>query len=325
MARQQIGVVKEVFRYPVKSMLGEKLSECEIDATGLIGDRAYALREPNGRVVTAKRWSQMFEFSARYDAPPTVGELAPLSISLPDGRSISAQAADASSALSAALGHEVVLERAQPDQKSQAGIDPATVFGDIPADEAAPEFGTKTLPDFFPLPPGTFFDSASIHVLATGTLAHMRKLLGEDTELAGEDVQLDPRRFRPNIVVETESGLEGFLEDDWLEGTLEIGQAVAPAVTQGVTIVQLKPALRCVMTTHRQAGLAREMKILRTGVQHHNNKVGVFASIGTPGRVKVGDPVMLNRATEHSYTSSRVVKSPLAPLCQRGGLKMPPL
>lgn len=289
MERQQVGVVKEIFRYPVKSMLGEQLSECEIDATGLIGDRAYALREPNGRVVTAKRWSQMFEFSARYDTLPTAGELAPLSISLPDGRNISAQAADAASALSAALGHEVVLERAQPDQKNQAGIDPATVFGDIPADEAAPEFGTKTLPDFFPLPPGTFFDSASIHVLASGTLAHMRKLLGEDSQLGGEDTQLDPRRFRPNIVVETESGLEGFLEDDWLEGTLEVGQGA----TQGVTIVQLKPALRCVMTTHRQAGLAREMKILRTGVQHHNNKLGVFASIGTPGRVKVGDPVVL--------------------------------
>ena len=110
MARQQVGVVKEIFRYPVKSMLGEQLEECEVDATGLIGDRAYALREPNGRVVTAKRWSNMFTFSARYDAPPKAGELAPLSIRLPDGRTISAQAADVSSTLSAALGHEVVLE-----------------------------------------------------------------------------------------------------------------------------------------------------------------------------------------------------------------------
>ena len=285
MARQQVGVVKALFRYPVKSMLGEQLSAFEIGATGVIGDRAYALREPNGRVVTAKKWAKMLEFSAHYNAPPQAGELEPPTITLPDGRTMPAQANDASSALSAALGHEVVLERAQPDQQNQAGIDPTTVFGGIPADQAAPEFGTKTLPDFFPLPPGTFFDSASIHVLASGTLAHLRKLLGQDSALIGEDSQLDPRRFRPNIVVETEPGLEGFLEDEWLEGTLEVGPSV--------TIVQLKPALRCVMTTHRQAGLAREMQILRTSVQHHNNKVGVFASIGAPGHVKVGDPVVL--------------------------------
>src|SRR4029453_6479488 len=84
--RRQIGVVKELFRYPVRSMLGERLSEVEIGTQGVIGDRAYALREANGRVVTAKKWANLFEFCARYDAPPTPGALAPLSITLPDGR-----------------------------------------------------------------------------------------------------------------------------------------------------------------------------------------------------------------------------------------------
>ena len=103
-------------------------------------------------------------------------------------------------------------------------------------------------------------------------------------KLTGEDAQLDPRRFRPNIVVATE-GVEDFIEDGWLEGTLEVGDSVR--------IVQMKPAVRCVMTTHRQADLARDMRILHTAVQHHHNHVGVFASIGTPGNVRVGDPVVL--------------------------------
>ena len=96
----------------------------------------------------------------------------------------------------------------------------------------------------------------------------MRKLIGADVQLSGEDAQLDPRRFRPNIVVETEAGIEGFIEDDWLQGTLEIGSDAG----QTVTIVQLQDALRCVMTTHQQAGLSREMQILRTSVQQHKKQ-----------------------------------------------------
>jgi hypothetical protein len=280
MERRQVGVVQALFRYPVKSMLGEQPSAVDIGLQGVIGDRAYALREASGRVVTAKKWANMFEFCARYDTPPTPGELAPLHITLPDGRTIDAQDPDAAAVLSAVLGRTVVLERVQSDQHSRAEIDPATVFGDVPVETVKPEFTTATLPDTFALPPGTFFDSASIHVLASGTLAHLHKL-------TGEDAQLDPRRFRPNIFIETAHEVEGFIEDGWLEGTLEVGGSVR--------IVRMKSALRCVMTTHRQAELRRDMRILRTAAQHHHNEVGVFASIGAPGQVQVGDPVVLVR------------------------------
>ena len=90
MERRQIGVVQELFRYPVKSMLGERLREVDIGAHGVIGDRAYALREGNGRVVTAKKWANMFAFCARYDAPSTPGALGPLRITLPAGQTIHA-------------------------------------------------------------------------------------------------------------------------------------------------------------------------------------------------------------------------------------------
>jgi len=278
MGRHQIGVVKDLFRYPVKSMLGERLSAVEIGTHGVIGDRAYALREVSGRVVTAKKWANMLGCCARYDAPPTSEALAPLCITLPDSRTIHAQDPDASAVLSAVLGRPVVLARAQSDQRSEAEIDPATVFGDVPVETVKPGFTAATIPDSFALPPGTFFDAASIHILASGTLAHLRTL-------TGDDAQLDPRRFRPNIVVETTPGVEGFLEDDWLEGTLEVGESVQ--------IVQMRAALRCVMTTHRQADLGRDLRILRTAAQHHHNQVGVWAAIGAPGTVRVGDPVVL--------------------------------
>lgn len=278
MERRQIGVVKDLFRYPVKSMRGERLSEVDIGVHGVIGDRAYALREANGRIVTAKKRANMLEFGARYDAPPVPGALAPLRITLPDGRTVPAQAPDASAMLSAVLGRPVVLARAQSDHPNQAEIDPATIFGDVPVEIVKPGFTAATMPDSFTLPPGAFFDSGSIHVLASGTLAHLRTLIGADA-------QLDPRRFRPNILVETEPGVEGFLEDDWLEGTLEVGESVR--------IVQMRPTLRCVMTTHPQADLVRDLRILRTAVQHHHDHIGVWASIGATGTVRVGDPVVL--------------------------------
>lgn len=280
MERRQIGIVQALYRYPVKSMQGERLHDVEIGSQGVIGDRAYALREASGRVVTAKKWANMLEFCARYDAPPKPGELAPLRITLPDSRTIHAQDPDASTLLSSVLGRTVMLERAQDDQRNQAEIEPATVFGDMPVEQVKPGLTAATMPNSFALPPGTFFDSASIHVLAGGTLAYLRTL-------TGADAQLDPRRFRPIIVVETEPGLERFIEDDWLEGTLEIGE--------GVRIVQMRATLRSVMTTHRQAELGRDLRILRTAVQHHHNQVGVWASIGAPGHVRVGDPVVLVR------------------------------
>jgi uncharacterized protein YcbX len=94
MERRQIGVVQDLFRYPVKSMLGERLSAVDIGVHGVIGDRAYALREANGRVVTTKKWANMFEFCARYEAPPTPGALGRLRITLPNGRTIHAQDPD---------------------------------------------------------------------------------------------------------------------------------------------------------------------------------------------------------------------------------------
>ncbi|MBV8357542.1 MAG: MOSC domain-containing protein [Deltaproteobacteria bacterium] len=280
MAQSQVGVVKELFRYPVKSMLGERLTEVEIGLKGIIGDRAWALRELNGRIVSAKKWANMLGFRASYESTPEPGQLAPVKITLPDSSSVHADDPSASDIISSYLGRPVKLERARTDEHSRAEIDPATVFGDVGVANVTPGFTEATLPDTFGLPHGTFFDSAMIHVVATGTLEHMRSLIGADA-------QIDPRRFRPNIVIETDPRLTGFVEDEWLGGTLEAGVAVK--------IVAMQQALRCVMTTHQQSELVRDLRILRAAAKHHNAKVGVFASIGAPGKVHVGDPVCLAR------------------------------
>jgi uncharacterized protein YcbX len=105
--------------------------------------------------------------------------------------------------------------------------------------------------------------------------------------LIGPDAQTDPRRFRPNIVVDDGGGGYGFVEDEWLDGELRVGSQVR--------ITQLLPALRCVMTTHQQDELPRGLRILRALAEHHAARLGVFASIAAPGYVRIGNPVWLAR------------------------------
>ena len=49
-----IGRVSAVWRYPVKSMAGERLEEAELRADGLFGDRVVHVRDAHDRVVTAR-------------------------------------------------------------------------------------------------------------------------------------------------------------------------------------------------------------------------------------------------------------------------------
>src|SRR5271157_1076671 len=105
MAKRQIGTVGGLSRYPVKSMLGEKLAELNVTLHGVVGDRAWALREhTTGRIVSAKKYPKMFEMRAVYEGSPDGGALAPVGITIPDGRTIHADDPDASDILSSVLG-----------------------------------------------------------------------------------------------------------------------------------------------------------------------------------------------------------------------------
>jgi uncharacterized protein YcbX len=279
MARVKIGEVSALERFPVKSMMGEKPRNFEVGPGGVIGDRAYALREAaTDRIASAKKWIQLFDCSARFESEPRAGALPPVRIELPGGKTLHAEDANASELISEAMNRKFRLERANAASAEHAGIDPKTVFGEVPVDKIFPGVTSETMPDHFALWKGTFFDTATMHLIATGTLAHMRKLT------PGSD--FDPRRFRANILVDTGSAADHFIEDDWLGGTLAIGD---------VRIVSMQPALRCVMTTHPQQGLPRDPAALRTVAVHHKANAGVFAWVGAPGAIGIGDSVYLEK------------------------------
>ncbi len=279
MTRTQVGTVAAIWRHPVKSMLGEQLAQVEITERGAIGDRAWALRETaTRRIASAKKFSALFGFRAKYDDPGIAGPGASITIRMPDGSVIHAADPDASERISAALGRKVTLERAETAVRERAGIDPKTVFGDVPVEQAIPGLSADNLPDEFALAQGSFFDTAVMHVLATGTLRHLSKLTGAKSIF-------DPRRFRPTLLVETGSGDDRFVEDAWEGGELLVGASVK--------ITAMIPALRCVMTTHPQDDLPRDLDVLRTAARFHRVNVGVFAEVAARGVVRVGDPVIL--------------------------------
>jgi len=96
--------------------------------------------------------------------------------------------------------------------------------------------------------------------------------------------RVEPRRFRPNIVVATAGS--DFVENDWIGRTVEIGDTVRLAITE--------PCARCVMITLPQGDLPKDSGILRTAAQHNGVNVGVYASVVSGGTIRRGDAVVLS-------------------------------
>src|ERR671937_2353510 len=107
-----LGSVVSLWRYPVKSMMGEELNATEVTERGLLGDRAYALVDSSdGKVASAKnprKWPQLFDFRAAFvDTPRPGAKVPPVRITLPDGTAVTSQQSDLNQVLSRALNREV--------------------------------------------------------------------------------------------------------------------------------------------------------------------------------------------------------------------------
>src|SRR5947208_16592003 len=109
-----LGTVGGLWRFPVKSLLGEELDAVDVTEGGIVGDRAYALVDKEtGKVASAKHpklWPNLLACKAAFAEPPRVGdELPPARIELADGTSVMSDAADVDSVLSRFLGRDVEL------------------------------------------------------------------------------------------------------------------------------------------------------------------------------------------------------------------------
>jgi hypothetical protein len=256
-------------------MMGEELNATEVTKRGLVGDRQFAVVDAStGKVAGAKnprRWGNFFDFRAAYVEPPGSGSKLPaVRLALPDGTVVTSDQPDLPQVLSRALGREVVFAQARHNGESSG----------VQAEEYWPDMDGLDFRDTvtdFELPAGTFFDLAIVHLLTTATIDRLGALYPEG--------RFEVRRFRPNIVVATVPEARGFVENDWVDQTITIGDEVRLRVTG--------PCPRCVMTTLAQGDLPKDAGILRAAAQNNQANVGVYADVIEAGTIRRGDPVML--------------------------------
>ena len=306
----RIGIVKEIWRYPVKSMAGEKLDDCTVGTLGIPGDRGWAIRdETAGEITNGKRFPLLMQSAAGYREAPAAGFIPHVDMNFPDGTAIGSDASDVNERLSELLGKPVSLWPIRPAEDLEhyrrktktarvfgrlsrfrafrAALPTLTSFG--PAHEQLREAFSRepgeALPDLstlpphiieFTSPPGTYFDAFPIHLLTTASLAMMERLNPAAT--------WDRRRFRPNFLIETIAEIKGLVEADWEGRKLHVGT---------VELQCQIPTPRCGMTIQAQAGLEKDSTILRTIVRDADQNLGIYASVVKPGDVRVGDRVEL--------------------------------
>src|SRR6266446_2602601 len=114
----EVGSVVSLWRYPVKSMMGEELNATEVTERGLLGDRAYALVDSfDGKAATAKnprKWPSLFDFRATLLDPAIASaKVPPVRITLPDGTTVTSDQGDLDQILSKAVNREVTFRAAQ--------------------------------------------------------------------------------------------------------------------------------------------------------------------------------------------------------------------
>jgi uncharacterized protein YcbX len=270
-AQTAIGKVVSLWRYPLKSMIGEELNSSYVTERGLLGDRSYALiDQETGKVASARnprKWGTLFDFCAAFIDPLQLMEsIPPIRITFPDGTHIFSNEDDIDHSLTKVLGREVSLMKAGLEKPSYEEYWP-DIEGLAQREKVTDEA----------MPPQTFFDVAVIHILTTSTINRLRELYPEG--------RFEVRRFRPNIVVESEFGERDFIENLWVGKKLTIGKETLLKVNA--------PCTRCVMTTLPQGDLPKDLGILRTVAKYNQVHAGVYASAIRCGTIRRGDLVRL--------------------------------
>jgi uncharacterized protein YcbX len=257
----RIGRVAQLFVYPVKSFAGVEVEALEVGPAGPAGDRAWGVYDPEADVVlSAKRVGELLD--ARVEGDEAV---------LPTGERgrLGDTALDA--ALSAWLGRTVRVVHVddEPTLRQEMHRDNEDLSSAV--------IRWRT-------PRGRYVDLFPLHLLLTSTVATLAT--------THRELDWDVRRFRPNVLIETDCG-----EDELLTRTLRIGGAVI--------VVPDQHTERCVMVTREQQALPRQRSSLRAIARARRDYegpltagsakavLGCYGEVRVPGTIRAGDAVEL--------------------------------
>ena len=236
-----IGRVREIVRYPVKSMAGSAMESAFLGWYGLAGDRRFAFRRVgvDGGMpwLTASRFPELLLYHP-VGLDERSGEPLPTHVRTPAGPCVELRSPELQAELAARFGSAVEL------MQLRHGI----------------------------------FDEAPVSVISLATIAGIGREAGVD---------LDRRRFRANVVLETERS-ETFLEDEWIGRMMVFGDGdPQPAVS--VTMCDE----RCMMVNLDPDTAAKDTRVMKTVVRLNHNNAGVYATVVRCGTIHVGDRVSL--------------------------------
>jgi uncharacterized protein len=280
--------VSQLWQYPVKSLVGSTVESVVLDELGIIGDRTWAARDlERGGIRGAKKIGGLMRLRAR-----DLGD-GHVEIVLPDGATVRTDDADVHTRVSEAIDHPVRLERLAPaddlDHYRRGAPDSDDVVAELRAifgredDEPFPDFSVFP-PDIseFESPPGTYYDAFALTVMTEAALGALARAL--------PDSNVDVRRFRPSIVIDTDddgadASTPGHPEFDWSGRRATIGTA---------TIEFRDPCPRCVMVTREiDEAIPADRAVLRHIVRELDQNLSVYAEVVEPGVIRVGDALTL--------------------------------
>lgn len=229
--------IAEIWRYPVKSMRGEKLDQANVGPGGIQGDRRWAVVDAESGVsLSAKRYADLLHCRAWTSALVVM-------IRLPNGREYAAGSSEVARGLSDLLGRQVTTRSADATE---------TIQHEFPAEP------TKGEGEPFLYEPKTdaFFDCAPLQLLTTATLNKLQELL--------PNTAIRSVRFRPNFLIETSE--VGFIENDWVNKDVTLGSLRCQVYDD---------TRRCIMVALGQGKLPRDTEVIRTVLNSNEGRAGV--------------------------------------------------
>ncbi|MBW2267478.1 MAG: MOSC domain-containing protein [Deltaproteobacteria bacterium] len=277
----EVGRVSGIFRYPVKSMLGEELDGASLGESGIPGDRAWGVRdEVRADFFVGKRSASLMSCAAWYadtEETPLVPQ-----IRLPDGETFRADAEGAAERVGRVVGRDVTLWPVVSEARQAVPREDVPLLDEMQKMMAREE--GEPQPDFSnPAPEliefyarnGPFFDAYPLLLLTQRSIDSLAS--------AAPESRIEARRFRPNLLLETaEAG--SFPEQEWIGRRARIGSAVVSIQST---------CIRCVMTTHGFADIPKDPRVMRTLVREAEGNLGVYAMVEEPGDVRRGDAFSL--------------------------------
>ena len=279
----EVGALEQLWRYPVKSMLGERVAGAEVTEHGLVGDRRLALVDrASGKVASAKAprlWRGLLKCTASTDGAAGVR------IEVPGGKALWSTDSDVDALLSDYVGRavhlsgtpgeEATLDRSVPEEVLAGGVD-----AEVSARLVQIGSGTPA--------GGGFVDFAPLHLITTSTLDRIAELSPRGA--------VEVERYRPNLVIRTDE--PGFVENSWLGREIRVGEHLL------LKVIASTP--RCAVPTLEHGDRPRDAAALRIPAEHNRIPAmadtpaepcaGVYAQVLTPGLIAPGDRVLVGAA-----------------------------